>query len=318
MSPAVLVAGISLALLALMVLLFFVIAPPAPRVAKDRRRAPGVEEISTLTRLTERTTEVIDRVSSKQRTPLFGAEELELAGIKTEPSGFLVLVASASSVSAMIGALLGLANGSAIILALIFALLGPIGAKIMLASRTSKRRANFAEQIDDTVQLLSGALRAGHGLSRALAGVANDAESPMREELARVVNETRLGRDLASSMSLTAARMKSADFEWVAQAIAINQETGGNLAEVLDQVGKTIRERNQIRRQVKSLSAEGRLSGNILIALPIGVALFLSVARPGYFAPFFESIFGIIAIVVAVLLLIVGSIWIAFTVRVKF
>ncbi|WP_395244493.1 type II secretion system F family protein [Agromyces sp. MMS24-K17] len=318
MSPVVLVAGISLSLLALLAFLFLVIAPPAPRVAKERRRAPGVEEVSTLTRLTERTTEALDKVSSKRKGRLFGAEELELAGIQTEQSGFLVLVASASSVLAMVGALLGLANGSAILLALLFALLGPIGAKVVLVMRTSQRRARFADQIDDTVQLLSGGLRAGHGLSRALAGVANDAESPMREELARVVNETRLGRDLASSLALTATRMKSADFEWVSQAIAINQETGGNLAEVLDQVGKTIRERNQIRRQVKSLSAEGRLSGIILIALPIGVALFLSVAQPGYFARFFESIIGLIAIAAAVVLLILGSIWIAFTVRVKF
>ena len=84
----------------------------------------------------------------------------------------------------------------------------------------------------------------------------------MSEELARVVNETRLGRDLADALAVTAQRMQSDDFEWVAQAIAINAETGGNLAEVLDQVGRTIRERNQIRRQVTALSAEGRLSAH--------------------------------------------------------
>ena len=112
--------------------------------------------------------------------------------------------------------------------------------------------------------------------------------------------------------------MKSDDFNWVTQAIAISQETGGNLAEVLDQVGRTIRERNQIRRQVKALSAEGRLSGVILVALPIAVAIFLAVTQPKYFAAFFESALGIIALVLATLLLIIGTIWIAFTVRVKF
>ena len=318
MSPVLLVAGLAFGLLALFVLIFLVIAAPAPRVAKERRRAPGVEEVSTLTKVTARTTEVIERASARRSTRLFGAEELELAGIRTEPSGFLVLVAAASGALAVLGSLLGLANGSAFLLAVLFAVLGPVGAKVMLIQRTSKRRAKFADQIDDTVQLMAGSLRAGHGLTRSLVSVANDADSPMREELARVVNETRLGRDLASSLVLTAQRMHSADFEWVAQAIAINQETGGNLAEVLDQVGRTIRERSQIRRHVAGLSAEGRLSGVILVVLPIGVALFISTTQPGYFSAFFESVIGIAALVFAAILLIVGSIWMSFAVKVKF
>ena len=106
----------------------------------------------------------------------------------------------------------------------------------------------------------------------------------MSEELARVVNETRLGRNLADSLAVMAQRMQSDDFEWVAQAIAINQETGGNLAEVLDQVGKTIRERNEIRRQVKALSAEGRLSAIVLVALPIVIFLVLLIVQPTYFS----------------------------------
>ena len=318
MSPFLLISGIMLGLLALLILIFLVIAPPPPRVAKERRSAPGVVEPTALARMTQFTTGTIDKALSSRRGRLFDAEELELAGMKSEPSGFLVLVASASSVLALIGVLLGLSNGSYLLLGLLFALMGPIGAKVLLILRTSKRRAKFADQIDDTVQLLAGGLRAGHGLSRAIAGVANDAESPMREELTRVVNETRLGRELAASLGTTATRMKSDDFAWVAQAIAISQETGGNLAEVLDQVGRTIRERNQIRRQVSALSAEGRLSGVILVGLPIAVALFLAITQPSYFNAFFESALGIIALVVAALLLIIGSVWMAFTVKVKF
>ncbi|MGX5697109.1 type II secretion system F family protein [Agromyces soli] len=318
MNPAVLVGGIAIALLALLVLLFFVIAPPAPRVARQRRLAPGTEHVSTLSRVTQRTTEVIDAAAAKRTRRLFGADELELAGIKTEPSGFVVLVASGSAVLALLGALLGLNSGTSILLALLFALLGPVIAKVVVSTRTSSRRAKFADQIDDTVQMLAGGLRAGHGLNRTFAAVAAEAEAPASEELARVVNETRLGRPLADSLHSIAERMRSADFEWVAQAIAINQETGGNLAEVLDQVGKTIRERNQIRRHVKALSAEGRLSAIILVALPIGVFLFMLVTNPTYLTPFFTSIFGMIALVIAVVLLIIGTIWVSFAVRVKF
>ncbi|WP_394554305.1 type II secretion system F family protein [Agromyces sp. MMS24-JH15] len=318
MNPVVLVGGIGIALLALFVLLFFVISPPAPRVAKDRRRAPGVVEATALSKFTEQATEVVDKAVSKQTARLFGAAELEMAGVRLEPSSFLMLVLSAAVVSAALGTLVGMLAGVPWLFAVLFAILAVVGAKVVLNIRVSRRRARFADQIDDTVQLLSGGLRAGHGLNRAVAGVAHDAESPMREELTRVVNETRLGRDLASSLAITAQRMRSDDFDWLAQAVAINQETGGNLAEVLDQVGKTIRERHQIRRQVRSLSAEGRLSGMILVALPLCVAVFLAVTQPGYFGQFFQSVIGIAALALAGILLVVGSVWMSFTVKVRF
>jgi tight adherence protein B len=314
----VLIVGISIGLLAALVVVFFVLAPPAPRVAVDRRRAPGVQYESTLTKLTYRATTAIEGLGGRRSGRFFGPEELELAGVKAEPSSFVVMVASAASVLALVGVLLGFTNGTSLLWGLLLAILAPIGAKVMLSMRTSKRRARFADQVDDTVQLLAGGLRAGHGLTRTVAAVANDAESPTSEELARVVNETRLGRNLAEALTVAAQRMQSADFEWVAQAVAINQETGGNLAEVLDQVGKTIRQRNEIRRQVKALSAEGRLSAVVLVCLPIAVFLFLAVVQPNYVSVFFTNIFGIIALVVSFILLILGAIWVAFAVRVKF
>ncbi|KRC61914.1 hypothetical protein ASE14_14110 [Agromyces sp. Root81] len=317
MNVVTLFLGITVCLLAGLVLLFFVIAPPAPRIAVDRRRAPGAVHVSALERATARTTAAIDAAVSKQRTRLFGPEELELAGVKSEPSQFLVFVGSAAAVAALLGALLGLVNGTSILLAVLLAALTPIVAKITVIMRTSRRRAKFAEQVDDAVQLIAGGLRAGHGLSRAVGAVANDAEAPMSEELIRVVNETRLGRSLADSLAVTAQRMKSDDFEWVAQAIAINLETGGNLAEVLDQVGKTIRERNQIRGQVKALSAEGRMSAIILVLLPIGLFVFFAIVQPTYVATFFTSIIGIIALIIGFILLVLGTIWTAIAVRVK-
>ncbi len=228
------------------------------------------------------------------------------------------MVASSASVLALVGVLLGFASGTSLLWGLVFALFAPIGAKLVLINRTARRRARFSDQVDDTVQLMAGGLRAGHGLSRTVAAVANDAEAPTSEELARVVNETRLGRNLAESMAVTAQRMQSPDFEWVAQAIAINQETGGNLAEVLDQVGKTIRQRNEIRRQVRALSAEGRLSAVVLVTLPIAVFLFLALVQPNYVTVFFTNPIGIIALIVAILLLILGAIWVSFAVKVKF
>jgi Flp pilus assembly protein TadB len=314
MTPVFLVAGIAVSLLAILILVFFVIAPPAPRIAADRRSAPGVERRSLLRRVSTRAEDVVAR----GRGRLFGREELELAGVKASPSQYTIYVASTASVLALFGAVIGLLNGMSIIFAILFALAAPVVAKVVLVIRTDKRRAKFADQVDDTVQLLSGGLRAGHGFSRTVAAVAAEADPPMGEELARVVNEVRLGRDLPQSLTVAAQRMRSDDFEWVAQAVAINAETGGNLAEVLDQVGRTIRERNQIRRQVRALSAEGRLSGIVLILLPIVMFFAFSIIQPGYLAFFFTNIIGIAALVVSFILLVIGIIWIAAVVRVRF
>ena len=157
---------------------------------------------------------------------------------------------------------------------------------------TSRRQRAFADQLEDSLQLMSSGLRAGHSLLQALDGVSQEMPQPASEEFARIINETRVGRDLAQALDETAARTDSKDFAWVAHAIAINRQVGGNLAEVLDTVGGTIRERGQIRRQVKALSAEGKLSAIVLMALPFGVTGFLTLTNPGYLAKFTESLVG--------------------------
>lgn len=309
--------GAVLVLAALIALVFLVIAPPVTRVAVGRRTAPGAEHVSTLGRVTERTVSAIE-TATRGRRGLFGKEELVLAGVLMEPSSFAVVVFAMSATLAVLGVLLGLGTLWSIPLAVLLAVLGPLVAKVALVVRTSRRRAKFAEQLDDTLQLLAGNIRAGYGIVQALDAVSRDAESPTAEEFARAVNQTRIGRDLNEALADTAVRMRSIDFEWTTQAIAINRETGGNLAEVLQQVAATIRERNQIRRQVSSLSAEGRLSAIVLICLPVAVTLAILVIQPGYLATFTDSIIGIIAIVVAIVLAIVGSLWMLAVTRVKF
>jgi Flp pilus assembly protein TadB len=238
--------------------------------------------------------------------------------VAMEPSAFILVTFAGGTVLALLGVVLGFGTLWSILLALVFALLAPLIAKILLTVGASGRRAKFAEQLDDTLQLLAGNVRAGYGVVQALDFVARDAEQPTSEEFARVVNQTRIGRDLNDALMDTAARMRSDDFTWAAQAIAINRETGGNLAEVLQRVSGTIRERGQIRRQVSALSSEGRLSAIVLICLPIAVVFLLLLVSPNYLAPMVESPIGIVAIVVAVLLAIAGSLWMLAVVRVKF
>ncbi|WP_353808490.1 type II secretion system F family protein [Agromyces sp. SYSU T00194] len=318
MTPAFLLLGTLLVLFALLALVLFVIAPPAPRVSLERRLAPGEQHVSSLSKATDRTVAGIETILQRRRAGMFSEEVLELAGVRMQPSAFLLMVFSFSMVLAALGVLLGLGSIAALLFAILFGLMGPLLAKLWLSLRTSRRRAKFADQLDDTLQLLAGNLRAGHGLTQAMSSVARDADSPTSEEFSRVVNETRLGRDLNIALEATSARMQSDDFDWVTQAIAINRETGGNLAETLLRASATIRERNQIKRQVSALSAEGRLSAVVLVLLPIGVFGFLAITSPGYVAPFVQSVFGIAALVLAVLLLIAGTVWMIFAVRVKF
>lgn len=309
--------GLVFAALALFAIVFLVVAPPKPRVSIERRLQPGTTHMSVLTRATERTVSAIEQ-TTRGRRRLFDEDELDLAGVRMEPSRFLLVTFSAAAVLAVLGVLAGFGTLWSVVLAVAFAFLAPVGAKAVLAYRTAQRRSRFAGQLDDTLQLISGNLRAGYGLVQALDGVARDLDEPTSEEFARIVNETRLGRELGPALDLTAERMRSDDFKWAAQAIMINRETGGNLAEVLENVAHTIRERNEIRRQVKALSAEGRLSATVLSFLPVVVFLAVLVIQPNYFSIFFESIFGLVALVVSVLLLSVGIFWMYRVTRVRF
>ena len=316
MLPGLLVSVI-LATGALLAVVFFVVAPPAPRVPLERRLQPGTVHVSLVTRATDRTVAALDTAFRGGRG-LFREADLELAGVRMQTSEFLLITFAASVALALLGVVLGFGTVWSIILAVLFGALGPVGAKVLLRVRAERRRARFADQLDDTLQLLSGNLRAGYGLLQALDTLARDADDPTSEEFTRVVNETRIGRDLGEALSGTAERMRSDDFTWATQAIAVNRETGGNLAEVLQHVAATIRERNQIRRQVKALSAEGRMSAIILIVLPIVVFAIVMIIQPHYLAFFFTGVIGIVALVAAVVLLTVGALWMLAATRVKF
>jgi tight adherence protein B len=123
---------------------------------------------------------------------------------------------------------------------------------------------------------------------------------------------------LNDSLIEVSNRMGSEDFNWVAQAIAINREVGGNLADVLDGVARTIRDRNQLHRQVASLASEGKLSAVILMALPFGVTAFLTMANPGYLSVLFTTTIGWGIVIAAIIMLTIGGLWLRATVKIKF
>jgi len=281
-------------------------------IALSRRRPGVIDEPSMLTRAAESAASFVDRNVSKNAR--FGTREsLEQAGLRLRQADFILLVCCIGVTAGVVGFILG-----GVLVGLLFLVLTPFSAMLFLRIMANRRRAKFEAQFGDTLQMLAGGLRAGHSLLRSVDAVSQEAESPTSEEFARLVNESRLGRDLKDSMLDAARRLKSEDFDWTGQAIEIHREVGGNLAEVLDHVGETIRERSEIKGQVKSLSAEGKLSAYILVALPVGIFLYLSVANPVYMGTFYTSVLGWFMMGSSVFLLALGSFWLSRVVKIKF
>ena len=154
---------------------------------------------------------------------------------------------------------------------------------------------------------MAGGLQAGLSLPQAVDTVIREGHEPMAGELKRALVEQRLGVDIAEALDGVATRMDSEDFRWVVMAISIQREVGGNLAEILNTVADTLREREYLRRQVKALSAEGRLSGYILTGLPIMIFVYMLFANRDYVRPLYTTFIGFIMLGVAVVLLGLGS-----------
>lgn len=306
--------GLGLASVYLALLLFVLIVLKSRRTLDIRRRRPQVQDRSSvLSVLTDSTKEIIDARMGARRGGLLSQAVLDAAGLKKQPSDYTLIAGVAILVSGVAGFIMG-----GLFLGILFCLLAAVGLWAALRLITSRRRAKFEEQVPDTLQMITGGMRAGHSLLRAIDAAAQEGEAPMAEELSRVVNETRIGRELSGSLDELVMRTRSEDFAWIAQAIEIHREVGGDLAEVLDHVGETIRDRNQIRRQVKALSAEGRMSAIVLLALPVVMFFALLGINPTYAHTFTSTLPGYLMMAVAALMLALGSFWLSRLIKPKF
>ncbi|MBE4719245.1 type II secretion system F family protein [Pseudarthrobacter sp. AB1] len=289
------------------------VLPRTPDIALDRRRPYESEPPSGLTRLAGTTVRALDRFLATRNVRLYSRDALETAGIRLSQAEFMVLVIAGATVGALVGLVIDVPFVSVLLV-----ILAPAIGHVLLGFLAGKRRAKFDQQLGDTLQLLSGGLRAGHSILRAVDAAASESQSPTSEEMRRVITETSLGRDLLDSLTDTSERMRNEDFVWIAQAIQINREVGGNLAEVLDQVNETIRERSEIKGHIKSLAAEGKFSAYILIAMPIGIVLMLMTVSPGYMNSMFTHPLGWGMIGASVILMTIGSLWMRKIIDLKF
>jgi tight adherence protein B len=268
---------------------------------------------TNLTRLTDQAVHKLNKGLGSRGPGLLSREKLENAGLKKQPGDYLLTAGSVTFAAVVIGYLLG-----GPFLAVLLLVLTPVGLLLFLNFLVSRRRKKFDEQVPDSLQMLAGGLRAGHSLLRSADAAAEENDAPMKEELSRVVNETRIGRDLGESLADVARRTDNEDFASITRAIEIHREVGGDLAQVLDNVGETIRDRNQLRGQVKALSAEGRMSAMVLMALPIVMFIGLTIFNPLYSKVFLTTIPGYLMILASVVLLSVGGFWLSRLIKPKF
>ncbi|WP_406637106.1 type II secretion system F family protein [Pseudarthrobacter quantipunctorum] len=299
--------------LSAIVLVFFVVfRPRVGSIPLERRRLGIQQDRSAVARVSQTAVNAVENVIGESGGP-YNREALYNAGVKMAPADFTVGVALTSVVVAAFAGLLthpllGLLAGAAI----------PFLAKLVLIILRDRRRAKFEEQLTDTIQMLIGGLRVGHSVLRSVEAAALEADAPTSEELLRIVNETRIGKDARLAFEDVASRMDSEDFGWIAQAIQINREVGGDLAEVLEQVAGTIRERSEIKGQIRSLSAEGKMSAYVLMAMPVGVAFILAFINPGYLNVFVEKPLGLLMLASAIVMFTVGGFWMSRVVKIKF
>ena len=227
---------------------------------------------------------------------------LERAHIPMRP-GEYVLVSGAGGV-ALAALLLGLTG------AWFFALLGlaagPLGGTLFVRRRISKRRKAFEAALPDALTLIASSLSAGHTFLRAIQMMCEEAEPPMSEEFARLVAETRLGDPVVDALARMAKRLEIRDLDWVVQAIRIQQTVGGKLADLLHTLADFIRAREEVRRDVAVLTAEGRISAWVLTALAPFMLFAIQMMSPDYLAPMWRG-WGLVVMGITAGMMAVGS-----------
>jgi tight adherence protein B len=248
-----------------------------------------------------------DRVMKDRKSTSKTMALIEKADLPFRAGEWLIL----RIVAVIVGAAVGIffAGEAKLVGLLLGAVLGLIGMPAFLRFAAGRRATKFEAQLPGILLLVSTSLRSGFGLPQALEAVARDAAEPSGKEFSRALAETRIGTDLSDALERVANRMDSDSMHWTVMAIRIQREVGGNLADTLRTTANTLREREALYRQVKTLSAEGRLSAYILIALPILIFFYMMNVNYEYVSLLWTTTLGLFMSVGGLVALGVGVVW---------
>ncbi len=229
-------------------------------------------------------------------------QKMQQAGWPFLGSEFQVILAGCGAVGAVVLGVLTMEPINAIL----GFMAGCIACMLVLSIAIQRRQKAFVNQLGDMLTMIANALRAGFSFMQALDHIAKEMDDPVRSEVQRVVRDVNMGMPLEIALDNMTQRINSPDFNLVAAAVLIQRQVGGNLAQILDTISETINERVRMRREVNALTAQGRMSGYVLSALPIALAALLQVINPGYLRPLFTSSIGQMAIAGALMMMVIG------------
>jgi tight adherence protein B len=283
---------------------------------RETRRLAVAEQTTALgnSAMARGAVELAERLARNRNLERTLDGRLDAAGLPLRTAEWTVLHIGAAVGGALLFLLIGAGSVFAGLLGLILGLVGPW---LFLTLRQSRRESAFLGQLPDTLQLLAGSLSAGYSLPQAMDTVVREAKPPIGTEFNRALVEARLGVPPEDALEGIATRTRSRDFSWIVMAIRIQREVGGNLAELLTTVAETLRERERLRRHVSALSAEGRLSGVILAALPLVFTIYLMFAQPDYLRPMYTTPLGVLMLITGGVLLAIGGFFMSRVVKVK-
>jgi tight adherence protein B len=274
--------------------------------AASSEQAPQTERIKTgnalrdaLDSFTDALNPVLARGSHAGKL----AEDLQKADLRMKSSEWVLAVIG---IGFVVGLLLSLRFGSLLPLPIAMLVVW-FGAGFYLRIRQRRRTRAFENQLGDTIVLLSNALKAGLSFAQAMSTVAKNASPPIADEFGRATREIALGIAVDDALNHMVERNRSEDFDLLVTAVQIQRVVGGNLAEILDTIAFTIRERVRIMGEIRTLTAQARASGLIITLLPIGLAIFLAVLQPSYFGPMIKEPFGLIMLAVGLFSISIGA-----------
>lgn len=190
--------------------------------------------------------------------------------------------------------------------ALIGLILGFVIPDIFVTMRRKKRIKQLSNQLPEALAILSNGLRAGFSFTQAMTVASNELESPIKDEFAKIVRDNSFGMSIDEALQNFSKRTDDEDVDMLVTALVIQRKVGGNLAEILDTISATIRDRMRIRGEVETLTAQGRLSAMIISLLPFGIAGIIFIINPEYIMQLFSNTFGVVLVVSAIFMQLIG------------
>ena len=230
--------------------------------------------------------------------------KMQQAGLPLLGSEFLVIM----GVVALAFGVLGMMFTLKIFYAVLLAVSAPMLCFLYLNTRIARRRVEFSNQLGDALSMMSNAMRSGFSFMQAMDLIAKEMKPPISVEFFKTIAEIRLGADAETALLNMGKRVQSSDLDLVITAVLIQRQVGGNLAQILDTIAGTINERIKMKREIKTLTAQGRMSGWVLAALPFTVGGLLSIINPGYLNPLFDEPIGRILVGGALVMEVIGFI----------